>query len=90
MNPRHSRYNYDADLDTLSLPQRTQQFLSVRIGGDGSLFRTMRQKIGDLNSQVVSQFIMAGCGQKMAFGGRKAQAPLFEVFHIEYKIMPTP
>lgn len=63
MEAQHLRFNYDADLDTLHLPQRTQQFMSVRIGGDGSLFRTMRQKIGDLSGQVVSQFIMAGCNQ---------------------------
>ncbi len=63
MEPQHHRFSYDADLDTLSLPQRTQKCLSVRIGGDGSLFRTMRQKIGDLSGQVVSQFIMAGCNQ---------------------------
>lgn len=61
MDYKHSRYNYDVDLDTLSLPQRTQQCLSVRIGGDGSLFRTMRQMITGLEGHVISQFIMAGC-----------------------------
>jgi enamine deaminase RidA (YjgF/YER057c/UK114 family) len=61
MRSEHSRYNYDVELDTMRLPQRTQQCMSVRIGGDGSLFRTMGQKIADLEGQVISQFIMAGC-----------------------------
>lgn len=62
MMSEHFRYNYDVDLDTLRLPQRTQQCLSVRVGGDGSLFRTMRRKIDGIEGGVVSQFIMAGCG----------------------------
>jgi enamine deaminase RidA (YjgF/YER057c/UK114 family) len=40
---------------------RTQQYLSVLDGGDGSLFRTMGRKIADLEGQVISQFVMAGC-----------------------------
>jgi enamine deaminase RidA (YjgF/YER057c/UK114 family) len=61
MNPEHVRYNVDVDLDTLRLPHRTQQCLSARVGGDGSLFSTMRQKIAGLEGQIISQFIMAGC-----------------------------
>lgn len=55
------RYYSDADYFTLKLPQRVQQCLSVRAGGDGSLFETMRQKIADLDGTVLSQFVMAGC-----------------------------
>lgn len=55
------RYFSDADCFTLALPQRKQQCLSVRAGGDGSLFETMRQKIADLGGTVLSQFVMAGC-----------------------------
>jgi len=61
MQSSRSSYYYDTDLCTLKLPQRTQQCLSVRVGGDGSLFETMRRKTAELEGGVVSQFIMAGC-----------------------------
>lgn len=61
METECSRYYSDADVFTLKLPHRTQQCLSVRVGGDGSLFETMRQKIADLDGSVLSQFVMAGC-----------------------------
>jgi enamine deaminase RidA (YjgF/YER057c/UK114 family) len=61
METKCLRYYSDADLFTLKLPQRTQTCLSVRAGGDGSLFETMRQEIANLGGTVLSQFVMAGC-----------------------------
>ncbi len=55
------RYYSEADYFTLVLPQRVQRCLSVRAGGDGSLFETMRQEIHALGGSVLSQFVMAGC-----------------------------
>jgi enamine deaminase RidA (YjgF/YER057c/UK114 family) len=60
MNKRLIKYYADSDYYTLVLPQWTQRCLSVRTGGDDSLFETMRQEIDGLGGTVLSQFVMAG------------------------------
>ncbi len=60
MKNSFNRYYADSDYYTLALPQWTQHCLSVRAGGDGSLFETMRQEIDNLGGKVLSQFVLAG------------------------------
>ena len=62
MSTQFLRYYSDADFYTLKLPSRSEHCLSVRAGGEaGSLFKTMRRKIMDIEGSVISQFVMAGC-----------------------------
>lgn len=50
----------DTDSFTLKTASGYEQWLTVRTGGDGELFRNLRREINHLDGHILSQFVMAG------------------------------
>ncbi len=60
MDSQTIRNTTDTDSFTLKTPDGQEQWLTIRTGGDGALFKGLRREINQLDGQVIAQFVMAG------------------------------